>query len=281
MVGARVRRQQVAYARSRGLSGRRACALLSVARSTIGYVSRLIARDAPIVPPMRTLAAQYPRYGYRTIRIFLERQGHTVGTDRMYRLWRQAQLQVPKKRPRRRVATSRPRPLPPTAVHHVWAYDFVFDTCADGRALKCLTVIDEFTRECLAIDVAGGIRSGRVIEVLAQLVSTHGAPRYLRSDNGLPQKSRRQSFADLTTRSVESDVRRQAVSTVAEGHADHSHTRSGDERPALTRLHKALHSRWKVRALSTRSLAPQRPWAKGSSRLVSSLPGSDESRCRW
>src|SRR3954469_3219102 len=90
----------------------------------------------------------------------------------------------PKKRPRRRVATSRPRPLPPTAVNHVWAYDFVFDTCADGRTLKCLTVIDEFTRECLAIDVAGGIRSGRVIEVLAQLVSVHGVPRYLRSDNG-------------------------------------------------------------------------------------------------
>jgi putative transposase len=102
----------------------------------------------------------------------------------MYRLWRQEALQVPKKRPRRRVATGRPRPLAPTAVNHVWAYDFVFDTCADGRTLKCLTVIDEFTRECLAIDVAGGIRSGRVIEVLAQLVSVHGAPRHLRSDNG-------------------------------------------------------------------------------------------------
>jgi len=182
MVGARVRRQQVAYAQGRGLSSRRACALLSVARSTLGYVSRLIARDAPVLPAVRTLAG--PRYGYRTIRIFLEREGHVLGTDRMYRLWRQEGLQVPKKRPRRRVATSRPRPLAPTAVNHVWAYDFVFDTCADGRTLKCLTVIDEFTRECLAIDVAGGIRSGRVIEVLAQLVSVHGAPRYLRSDNG-------------------------------------------------------------------------------------------------
>jgi putative transposase len=184
MVGARVRRQQVAYAEGRGLSGRRACALLSVARSGMGYVSTLIARDAEVVPSMKTLAAQYPRYGYRTIRIFLERQGHALGTDRMYRLWRQEGLQVPKKRPRRRVAASRPRPLPPTAINHVWAYDFVFDTCADGRSLKCLTVIDEFTRECLAIDVAGGIRSGRVIEVLAQLVSVHGAPRHLRSDNG-------------------------------------------------------------------------------------------------
>jgi putative transposase len=184
MVGARVRRQQVAYAEGRGLSRRRACAVLSVARSTMGYVSTLIARDAGVVPPMKTLAAQYPRYGYRTIRIFLERQGHALGTDLMYRLWRQEGLQVPKKRPRRGVAASRPRPLAPTAINHVWAYDFVFDTCADGRSLKCLTVIDEFTRECLTIDVAGGIRSGRVIEVLAQLVSVHGAPRHLRSDNG-------------------------------------------------------------------------------------------------
>ncbi len=121
---------------------------------------------------------------HATLAIFLERQGHALGTDRMYRLWRQEGLQVPKKRPRRRVAASRPRPLPPTGINHVWAHDFVFDTCADGRSLKCLTVIDEFTRECLAIDVAGGIRSGRVIEVLTQLVSLHGAPRYLRSDYG-------------------------------------------------------------------------------------------------
>src|SRR5712671_2695966 len=184
MVGARVRRQQVAYAEGRGLSRRRACALLSVARSTLGYVSRLVARDAPVLPAMRTLAGQYPRYGYRTIRIFLDRQGHVMSADRAYRLWRQEGLQVPTRRPRRRVATSRPRPLPPAAVNHVWAYDFVFDTCADGRTLKCLTVIDEFTRECLAIDVAGGIRSGRVIEVLTRLVSVHGAPQYLRSDNG-------------------------------------------------------------------------------------------------
>ena len=142
-----------------------------------------------------------------------------MSAERTYRLWRQAGLQVPRRRPRRRVATRRPRPLPPTARNHVWAYDFVFDTCADGRSLKCLTIVDEFTRECLAIDVAGSIRSGRVIDVLGQLVSLHGAPRYLRSDNGLPQKSRRQSFSDLTTGSVDFAARRQAVSTVAESHA--------------------------------------------------------------
>jgi putative transposase len=184
MVGARVRRQQVAYARARGLSSRRACALLSVARSSLRYVSRLPVRDAPVVQAMRELAAQYPRYGYRKIRIFLARRGHAMSAERSYRLWRQAGLQVPRRRPRRRVATGRPRPTPPTGINHVWAYDFVFDTCADGRSLKCLTVVDEFTRECLAIDVAGSIRSARVIEVIARLVSVHGAPRYLRSDNG-------------------------------------------------------------------------------------------------
>jgi len=184
MVGARVRRQQVAYAQSRGLSGRRACALLSVARSTLGYQSRLAKRDAPAVAAMCRLAAQYPRYGYRRIRIFLKREGHVMSTDRTHRLWRQAALQVPRRRPRRRGAAGRPRPLPPTAANQVWAYDFVLDTCANGQTLKCLTILDEWTRECLAIDVAGGIRSGRVIEVLTQLVSVRGAPRYLRSDNG-------------------------------------------------------------------------------------------------
>ena len=181
MVGARVRRQQVAYTRSRGLSDRRACAVLSVARSALGYQSRLAVRDAPPLTAMRRLAAQYPRYGYRRIRIFLRREGHVMSTDRTHRLWRQAGLQVPRRRPRRRVATGRPRPLPPTARNHVWAYDFVFDTCANRQTLKCLTIVDEWTRECLAIDVAGGIRSRRVIEVLAQLVSVHGAPRHLRS----------------------------------------------------------------------------------------------------
>ena len=133
---------------------------------------------------MHRLAALYPRYGYRRIRIFLQREGHVMSPDRAHRLWRQARLQVPRRRPRRRVASGRPRPLPPSGINHVWTYDFVFDTCANAQTLKCLTIVDEWTHECLAIDVAGGIRSGRVLEVLAQLVSVHGAPRYLRSDNG-------------------------------------------------------------------------------------------------
>jgi putative transposase len=184
MVSARVRRHQVAFAKERGLSVRRACALLSVARSALRYESRLVRRDAPVLAAMRELAAQYPRYGYRRIQVFLERRGQIMSADRAHRIWRQAGLQVPRRRPRRRVATSRPRPLPATGTGQVWAYDFVFDACANGQQLKCLTVIDEYTRECLAIDVAGSIRSARVLEVLSRLVSVHGAPKYLRSDNG-------------------------------------------------------------------------------------------------
>jgi putative transposase len=107
-----------------------------------------------------------------------------MGNDRAHRLWRAERLQLPRRRPRRRVASSRPRPVPAAGPNQVWAYDFVFDACANGQKLKCLTVVDEWTRESLAIDVGGSIRSKRVIEVLAQLVSVHGAPRYMRSDNG-------------------------------------------------------------------------------------------------
>ena len=184
MVSARVRRQQIAFVCQRGRSVRRACALLSVARSTLQYEPRLPQRDAPVVAAMHELAAQYPRYGYRRIQVFLERRGYAMSADRAHRLWRLHGLQVPRKRPRRRVASSRPRPLPAPGAGQVWAYDFVFDACANGQQLKCLTVVDEFTRECLAIDVAGSIRSGRVIEVLSRLVSIHGSPRHLRSDNG-------------------------------------------------------------------------------------------------
>lgn len=184
MVSAQARRHQVAFMRGHGLSQRRACALLAVARSTVGYIPRLPIKDAAVLAAMRELAGRYPRFGYRRIQVFLGREGHAMSPDRAHRLWRTAALQVPRRRPRRRIATGRPRPLPPHDIGHVWTYDFVFDSCANGQQLKCLTVIDEFSRECLAIDVAGGIRSGRVIEVLSQLISTHGAPKYLRSDNG-------------------------------------------------------------------------------------------------
>ena len=184
MVGVPARRSAVAYATGRGLSQRRACTLIGVGRSALRYRSVKAQRDAPVLQRMAALSAQYPRYGYRRIAIFLGRDGHRMSFGRAHRLWRMARLQVPRRRPRKRIATGRPRPKAPTGANQVWSYDFVFDWCASGQQLKCLTVTDEWTREGLAIEVDGRIRSARVIEVLSRLVSERGAPLHLRSDNG-------------------------------------------------------------------------------------------------
>ena len=184
MVGVPARRRAVAHAMRRGLSQRRSCTLLGVARSVLSYHSTRPEKDAAALACMTALGARYPRFGYRRIRIFLEREGHAMSWGRCYRLWRRARLQVPRRRPRKRIATGRPRPQAPTGANQVWSYDFVFDWCANGQQLKCLTVTDEWTKEGLAIEVDGRLRSGRVIEVLSRLVSERGAPCYLRSDNG-------------------------------------------------------------------------------------------------
>jgi putative transposase len=184
MVSAPGRRRQVAYAKSRGVPLRRACALFRTARSGLRLESKRAKADAPVVSRMRELAGLYPRYGYRMMQLLLAQEGTVLSVERAHRLWRGAGLQVPRKRPRKRVAAKRPRPTPPNSPNHVWAIDFVFDTLADGRSIKCLTVIDEWTRESLAIDVASGIRAARVVEVLARVVSVRGAPRFLRCDNG-------------------------------------------------------------------------------------------------
>jgi putative transposase len=141
-------------------------------------------RDAPLIDRMKALALENNRYGYRRVRVLLGREGIVLSWARAHRLWRKAGLSLPRRRPRRRIRRGEPRPLSTTRPNEVWAYDFIFDRCTDGDAIKCLTIVDEGSRECLAIDVAGGIRSRRVIEILKQLVSVHGAPRYLRSDNG-------------------------------------------------------------------------------------------------
>jgi len=184
MVSVPARRSQVVYATGKGLSQRRACTLIGVGRSALHYRSVKAEKDAPVLKRMAELSALYPRYGYRRIAVFLGRDGHRLSFGRAHRLWRRAKLQVPRKRPRKRIATGRPRPNAPTGANQMWSYDFVFDWCANGQQLKCLTVSDEWTKEGLAIEVDGSIRSRRVIEVLSRLVSERGAPLYLRSDNG-------------------------------------------------------------------------------------------------
>ena len=175
------KRQAVHFLVGGGLSTQRACALLHLHRSTFRYAAH--PRDeTQTVTHMQRLAAQNPRYGYRRIDALLNQTEH-VNHKRVRRLWRKHRLQVPRV-VRKRLRRERPARLQAAYPSHIWAYDFVEDALADGRKLYILTVMDEFTREGLALDVALSTSAERVIGVLTALVAQHGAPGSLRSDNG-------------------------------------------------------------------------------------------------
>ena len=133
------------------------------------------------------LAAQYGRYGYRRITEMLQRAGWSVGVDRVLRIWRREGLKVPsKQRPRRRLWLNDGSciRLRPERRNHVWSYDFVEAQTQDGRKMRLMTLIDEFTRECLAIRVARRINSLGVLETMADAMLVRGIPEHIRSDNG-------------------------------------------------------------------------------------------------
>jgi putative transposase len=142
------------------------------------------AKDAELTDKLRLIARAHTRYGYRRVTALIKQDGLAINPKRVYRLWRKEGLSLPRRRPRKRVRTISPRPLEAKQAGEVWAYDFVFDTCANGQKLKMLTVVDEWTRESLAVEVEARINSRGVIDVLAKLMSRHGSPQYLRSDNG-------------------------------------------------------------------------------------------------
>lgn len=107
-----------------------------------------------------------------------------INTKRIYRIWKMLNLQLPKKRPRKRRPGNTARELQSLHANHVWSYDFVSDRTANGQKLKILVVVDEHTRECLALEVAASIRSHHLIDTLSRLMTLHGKPRFIRSDNG-------------------------------------------------------------------------------------------------
>ena len=136
---------------------------------------------------MTELASEYGRYGYRRITALLQREGFRANHKRVERLWRREGLKVPQRQPKRgRLWLSDGSCIRRRAEHHdhVWSYDFVFDRTHDGRPIRTLVVVDEFTRECLAMRVARRLRSEDVIDCLADLFIHRGRPQSLRSDNG-------------------------------------------------------------------------------------------------
>ena len=169
------------------MSERRACQALGQHRSTQRKLPMTRDDEAALTADIIALATEYGRYGYRRITAMLKRSGWVVNKKRVERIWRREGLKVPAKQPKRRRlwlndgSCIRLRPERP---NQVWSYDFVADRTHDGKAFRMLCIIDEFTRESLAIQVARRLRATDVIEALADLFILRGVPEHIRSDNG-------------------------------------------------------------------------------------------------
>jgi transposase InsO family protein len=169
------------------VSERRACRVLGQARSTQRRRPKVRDDEDALTRRIVELASCYGRYGYRRITALLRREGWRVNHKRVERIWRREGLKVPRKQPKRGrlwLNDGSCIRLRPTHRDHVWSYDFIFDRTRDGRAVKILTVIDEYTRECLALRAERNMRSEEVLEVLDDLFMRRGIPEHLRSDNG-------------------------------------------------------------------------------------------------
>ena len=173
---------------TRNLSQRRACDLASISRASLHYRRRTPRRqkNGELVERLKKFAYRKMRAGYRSAWQMLRRAGERVNHKRIYRLWKQEGLSLRKRHKRRQKSLPLGEKAPIRATHpgHVWTYDFVSDNCLNGRKLRILNVVDEFTRECLAIHVDSRIPASKVKSVLERLFRERGAPEYLRSDNG-------------------------------------------------------------------------------------------------
>ena len=169
------------------VSERRACAVIGQPRATQRRQPIIRDDEEALTTAIISLATTYGRYGYRRITALLRVEGWRANLKRVYRIWRREGLKVPQKQPKRgRLwlndgSCIRLRPERPG---HVWCYDFVQDQTQDGRAFRMLTVVDEFTRQCLAIVTARKLNSDDVLHCLTELFTIHGPPEHIRSDNG-------------------------------------------------------------------------------------------------
>jgi putative transposase len=177
------RRTAAQFLLDHGLSQRRSCALAGISRSAWRYQPQP-RDDEAVIEQLRAIARANKRYGYRRAAVLL-RKKQLINRKRVQRLWQQAELQLPARRPpRRRSAEPKRSPLRAEYPNHVWTYDFMQDATAEGRILRVLTLVDEFTRECLAIEVGRSFPSAAVMTVLARAFAARRQPAFLRSDNG-------------------------------------------------------------------------------------------------
>lgn len=174
----------VAFFMERGVSERRACRVAGVQRSTWQYESQPD-RNADLRERLRRFAEKRRRWGFRKAWNAVRRQGLLVNRKRIQRLWRQERLQVqPRKRRRGKGKRAAPYPVQADHPNHVVSVDFLFDATDGGTKLKMLTVGDDYTKECHAIEAATSVPAKRVIDVLEKVFASQGAPEFLRMDNG-------------------------------------------------------------------------------------------------
>jgi len=169
------------------VSERRACLVLEQARTTQRYLPRVSDEEERLVARIIELAAEYGRYGYRMMTGLLRGEGWRVNHKRVERIWRREGLKVPKKQPKRArlwLNDGSCIRLRPEHRNHVWSYDFVMDRTSDGKAFRMLTILDEYTRECLSIVTRRRFTSQNVLDELYHLFLMRGTPEYIRSDNG-------------------------------------------------------------------------------------------------
>jgi putative transposase len=169
------------------VSERRSCRALGQPRATQRWVPVVQDDEKSLTQEIIRLACQYGRYGYRQITNMLRNDGWRVNHKRVERIWRREGLKVPKKQPKRRrlwLGDGSCIRLRPERKDHVWSYDFVADRTSDGKAIRMLTVLDEFTRECLTIKVDRKLKTEQVLEELSELFTQRGVPEHIRSDNG-------------------------------------------------------------------------------------------------
>ena len=184
MVTVERKREAVVFLQTKELSQHRSCQLILLARSTCQYRIRR-EPDEEFENQIKELAFANPRYGYRRIHALLKRGGQRVNRKRVVRVWQKLDLQVPRsKKTRKRVREPQPMMPQATRPNEIWTYDFVFDRDAAGRRLKLLTLMDEFTREGLAIRVGRSFKAVQVKEVLREVGAKRGYPKFIRSDNG-------------------------------------------------------------------------------------------------
>jgi putative transposase len=165
------------------MSERKSAKSVRIGRSSLKYKPRP-SRDPELVERMKKVAKKNKRYGYRRVWAELRREGEAINPKRVYRLWRREGLALRPKKRRKKVVTGATVPMKAQRPGQVWTYDFIHDACENGRKLKMLTVVDEFHRESLAIEVEGRLPSRKVLEVLDRLFKKHGVPEFVRSDNG-------------------------------------------------------------------------------------------------